>query len=151
MTVRPAPLIAAACALPVLLAGCLSPAERARQAALDDVAHQIAADGTRYGDGAVRVGEAQRCIIPSNITRTQVVSDRVIDFSLGGRLYRNVLPEACPRLGFERRIAYDVRGGQLCAPDIFRVLDASPGIPGPACSFGEFQRIERPAGRRDLR
>ncbi|NJC33994.1 hypothetical protein GGR88_001468 [Sphingomonas jejuensis] len=126
------------------LAGCQTATERAEAEAKREAAGTLLADGQTYGDGARKTGEPERCINTSLLTNTRVQSDRVIDFDAGTRIYRNVLPRACPRLGFERRIAYRVYGGNLCSPDIIQVVDASPGIPGPTCILGEFQPIDRP-------
>ena len=93
---------------------------------------------------AVATGEPQRCLPNGSITRQTVHDDYTIDFQIGGRLYRSTLPQRCPRLGFEKAITYEVRGGQLCTPQIFYVLDGVGGgfQRGPACAFGDFVPIE---------
>ncbi len=91
------------------------------------------------------VGEPVSCLNHSRIRSTQVHDDRTIDFVLtGGDIYRNTLPRRCPRLGFEQAISYDVRGGQLCSPDIIYVLDRIGGgvQRGAGCGLGDFVPVE---------
>ena len=90
------------------------------------------------------VGEAERCINVSQLRNTNVHDDRTIDFRVGSRIYRNTMDRSCPRLGFEESITYDVRGGQLCRPEIIYVLnDFGGGLSrGAGCSLGDFVPIE---------
>ena len=91
------------------------------------------------------VGAPVNCIDASRIRSTRVHDDRTIDFVMNGKTtYRNTLPARCPQLGFEEAISYDLRGGQLCSPDIIYVLDRVGGgiRRGPACGLGEFVPIE---------
>ena len=91
------------------------------------------------------VGEAESCISPDRIRSTVVHDDRTIDFVMsGGDIYRNTLPRRCPRLGFERSISYDVRGGRLCSPEIVYVLDNTGGRldRGVGCGLGDFVPVE---------
>ena len=94
---------------------------------------------------AAVVGEPVNCITVSRIRATRVHDDRTVDFEVtGGETYRNTMPRNCPRLGFERAISYDVRGGQLCSTDIVYPI-ASYGDRlerGPGCSLGEFVPVE---------
>lgn len=93
---------------------------------------------------ATVVGEERSCISAGNIRRTTVHDDRTIDFRVGSRTYRMTSPSDCPRLGFEESITYDVRGGQICSPGIFYVLETTGGqlSRGPGCAFGKFVPIE---------
>jgi len=94
------------------------------------------------------VGEPVDCIQASVLQRSLVRSDRTIDFEMRNRdLYRNTLPNRCPSLGFEKRIAYELRIGRLCSTDLVRVLHAG-GARGPACGLGPFVPVElvEPAG-----
>ena len=91
------------------------------------------------------LGAAESCISPERIRSTVVHDDRTIDFVMGGgEIYRNTLPRRCPRLGFERSISYDVRGGRLCSPEIIYVLDNTGGRldRGVGCGLGEFVPVE---------
>jgi len=91
------------------------------------------------------LGEAVSCLQTSRIRSTQVHDDRTIDFELtGGDIYRNTLPRRCPRLGFEESISYDVRGGQLCSPEIIYTLESFGGRiqRGAGCGLGEFVPVE---------
>ena len=93
---------------------------------------------------AAAVGEAQRCINTSLISRQTVQDDRTIDFRLGATTYRNTLPSPCPRLGSLRSIAYEPLAGQLCANQTIRVIDPIGGgaSQGAVCGLGEFVPVE---------
>lgn len=92
---------------------------------------------------ATPTGEPVSCISTVGM-RSDVRSDRVIDFTVAGRTYRNTLPQGCPGLGFERGFAYRLLQPRLCDVDIITVLQ-SPGLSaGPSCGLGKFQPIERP-------
>lgn len=88
-------------------------------------------------------GKAENCVQTSMIQQMQVRSDKVIDFQMrNGKVYRNTLASACPRLGFEQRIAYRSTNSQLCSIDMITVL-TGPGIsPGASCGLGEFQPVK---------
>jgi hypothetical protein len=91
------------------------------------------------------VGEPVSCILSSQIRNTQVHDDRTIDFELlGGKLYRNTLPYACPRIGFERAFTYETRTSQLCSSDIVYVLEGVGGDlrRGAGCGLGPFVPVE---------
>ncbi len=91
------------------------------------------------------VGEAVSCLSTSRIRSTRVHDDRTIDFEVtGGKMYRNTLPRRCPRLGFERSISYDVRGGQLCSPGIIYPIETIGGEieRGAGCGLGKFVPVE---------
>ena len=93
---------------------------------------------------AAAVGEAQRCINTSLISRQTVQDDRTIDFRLGSTIYRNTLPSPCPRLGSLRSIAYEPLAGQLCANQTVRVIDPNDGgaSQGAVCGLGDFVPVE---------
>lgn len=88
-------------------------------------------------------GKPQSCVPIIQIRETRVRSDQVIDFYMrGGKVYRNTLPQSCPRLGFEESFSYATSLSELCSVDIITVLDRSqPRIPGPSCGLGEFQPV----------
>lgn len=91
------------------------------------------------------VGEPVNCILSSQIRDTQVHDDRTIDFAmLGGKLYRNTLPHACPRIGFERAFTYESRTSQLCSSDIIYVLESAGGElrRGVGCGLGKFVPVK---------
>ena len=87
-------------------------------------------------------GKPVNCLQAHSIQETRVRDDRTIDFyMLGGKVYRNRLPQSCPDLGFEERFGYATSIDQLCSVDIIRVLHTSPPTPGAACGLGSFQPI----------
>ncbi|OHC99573.1 MAG: hypothetical protein A2095_01750 [Sphingomonadales bacterium GWF1_63_6] len=94
----------------------------------------------------VAKGEAVNCIPIQLIRSTNVRDDRTIDFVTNGRkIYRNILPNSCPSLGFEKRFSYRTSISQLCSVDIITVLwNTGPGLqPGASCGLGKFQPMEK--------
>ncbi len=87
-------------------------------------------------------GKPVSCIQNSSIRETRVRDDCTIDFyMLGGKVYRNKLPQSCPQLGSEERFGYETSINQLCNVDIIHVLYSSPPMRGASCGLGEFQPI----------
>ncbi|WP_239018102.1 hypothetical protein [Sphingomonas flavalba] len=139
-------LLIAAVPLALLTACAGTATQRAEQRSADARAADLDAGGTRYGDGATKAGAARDCVPTINIRSTRVRGDRVIDFEMaGGKVLRNVLPSACPSLGFEQRFAYKTSTSQLCSVDIITVLHSSGVGRGASCGLGPFQPIDRPA------
>ena len=92
---------------------------------------------------ATPVGEPVNCIPLRSIRSTRVHDDRTIDFETNGRkVYRNVLPNSCPSLGFEERFLYKTSLSQLCSVDIITVLYSSPPTQGASCGLGKFQPVQ---------
>ena len=46
----------------------------------------------------------------------------------GGKVYRNTLPNSCPRLGFEEAFSYSTSINQLCSTEIIYVLEQIGGV-----------------------
>jgi hypothetical protein len=87
-------------------------------------------------------GKPVDCVQTSQIRETRVRDDSTIDFyMLGGKVYRNKLPQSCPQLGFEERFGYETSIGQLCSVDIIHVLTSSPPMRGASCGLGSFQPV----------
>jgi len=87
-------------------------------------------------------GKPVDCIQINRIRDTRVRDDRTIDFYMvGGKVYRNRLPQSCPELGFEERFGYKTSVNQLCSVDIITVLHSSPPMRGASCGLGQFQPI----------
>ena len=88
------------------------------------------------------LGEPVDCITISRIRTTRVHDDYTIDFELPGKeIYRNTLPNRCPQLGFEERIAYEANSGQLCSIDTIAVIVGGGAGRGPRCSLGKFTPV----------
>lgn len=97
-------------------------------------------------DGFEKIGAPENCVNRSQIRSTNVVDDRTIDFKMvGGKVYRNTLPNRCPGLGFEEAFSYRTSINQLCNVDIIRVLRNFGGRidEGTACGLGKFQQIRK--------
>lgn len=119
------------------LAGCASNSEmRASQQAESNAAL------TRELDGRV-AGAPVNCIGNSTTTRPMIIDERTILYREGGRVYRNTLPAACPRLRPYNTMITEVQGGPLCRNDRFRVLEPGTSIPGPYCRLGQFVPYDR--------
>ena len=76
--------------------------------------------GTR-GPVATPAGAPVDCLPIRSIDRTVVRNDRTIDFMTrgdGARVYRNVLPAACPELASEGAFSYETSLSQLCNVDV---------------------------------
>jgi hypothetical protein len=87
-------------------------------------------------------GKAQSCIPIIGIRESKVRDDRTIDFFIGRRVYRNVLPNSCPSLGFERAFSYETSLSQLCSTDIIHVFrQGMPQMRGASCGLGQFQPV----------
>src|SRR3546814_19913810 len=66
----------------------------------------MAADKDTKSDNLRPVGEAVDCIYRPSIQHTEVRNDRTIDFHMtGSKIYRNTLPNSCPRLGSARQFS----------------------------------------------
>ena len=83
----------------------------------------------------------ENCIIVSRIDETDAIDDHNIIFRMrGDRVYRNTLPNKCPGLERENRIAYQTGSSRLCDIDTITVLeDFGVGFrPGFTCRLGQF-------------
>ena len=93
---------------------------------------------------ATPAGDPVNCIPIIQIDHTRVRDDRTIDFFMRGRrqVYRNVLPNTCPQLGFEEGFSYETSLSQLCNVDIITVLLRTAGLRrGASCGLGQFQPV----------
>ncbi len=84
------------------------------------------------------------CVQINAIRETRVRDDRTIDFYMNGKqVYRNVLPQSCSQLGFEKAFSYETSLSKLCSVDIITVLYQGGGGPrrGASCGLGQFQPI----------
>jgi hypothetical protein len=80
------------------------------------------------------------CITVSRIDTTDVIDDQTVIFFMRGKgIYRNYLPQKCPRLEAEDRFGYQTRSSRLCSVDLVTVLPRL-GIP-ISCRLGDFHPI----------
>lgn len=99
-------------------------------------------------DPYVAKGAPVDCVQIRSIQSTNVRDDHSIDFIMNGRkIYRNILPNSCPSLGFEKRFLYKTSLSQLCSVDIITVLySGGMGLQqGASCGLGKFQPMEKVA------
>ena len=93
---------------------------------------------------ATPAGPAVSCIPLAGIRSSEVRDDRTIDFVMRGNrppVYRVVLPQACPDLGFEQRFSYGTSLSQLCSTDIITVFSTAPVMRGASCGLAPFQPV----------
>ena len=91
---------------------------------------------------ATPTGKPVDCLSLTQIRNTQVRSDQIIDFYVGGgKVYRNTLPYACPSLGFEERYLHKTSTGDVCSHDTITVLQSGGMTEGPSCGLGKFQPV----------
>ena len=98
---------------------------------------------------ATPAGDPVNCIQLNRIDHTRVRDDRTIDFIMRGlkQVYRNVLPNTCPELGFEEAFSYETSLSQLCNVDIITVFRNSGGLRrGASCGLGQFQPVTLAGG-----
>jgi len=89
-------------------------------------------------------GAPVNCVPIRSIDRTAVRDDRTIDFFMRGtpRVYRNVLPQACPELASEGAFSYETSLSVLCDVDLVTVFrQAGPIRRGASCGLGSFQPV----------
>ena len=111
-------------------------------AALASLGGNVAAAKVRPVPAATPDGKPVSCI-PLPIQESRVRDDRTIDFFARGKVYRNVLPNSCPSLGFEQAFSYETSLSQLCSTDIITVLQRTGGsyMRGASCGLGQFQPV----------
>jgi len=110
------------------------------------VANSAETQSERYSKAMAKYKQTntfENCVMPSRIRQTTVLDDNHILFEMRNRrVYLNTLDHKCSRLGFERSIAYDVRGSRLCNTDVVSVFDSTTGV-GPGCFLGKFELLEK--------
>lgn len=85
------------------------------------------------------------CISTDRINYTRIIDEEtVLFYMVTGRVYRNILPRACPGLDPRDGFVYSVRGGRLCDVDAITTRGLGPGRP---CTLGEFLPISREEAR----
>lgn len=124
---------------------CTTPEEQSARRERNEAAAVLSPDGRSFGDGARLLGAPQTCVPITQLRNSIVRSDRVIDWeTTGQQMYRTVLPQGCPQLGFEQRFTYSTSITQLCAQDIITVLQGPNIQRGASCGLAPFQPIEPP-------
>lgn len=85
------------------------------------------------------------CISTERINYTRIIDEEtVLFYMVTGRVYRNILPRACPGLDELDGFVYSVRGGRLCDVDAITTRGLGPGRP---CTLGQFLPVTREEAR----
>ncbi|WND01862.1 hypothetical protein QGN29_09895 [Temperatibacter marinus] len=87
----------------------------------------------------------KKCINTRLIYSTRAIDDKTILFQMRGKnkFYLNEMKYKCPRLKFEDRFKYTLRGGtNLCSYDVITVIDSFMNSFG-SCGLGEFRKLEK--------
>lgn len=89
-----------------------------------------------------KTGTTERCLRLADISLTDVWDDRHILFKMKGKkAYLNTLPNACPRLGSERRFMHEVWMNEVCDVDMITVLESPGHNRGASCRLGKFEEV----------
>ena len=87
----------------------------------------------------------RRCVRPSRIERTEILSERLIVFHVrGGEKLLVQLRQRCPGLRRNAKLLYEKGGQRICEHDTVRAmfeLGAGHGQWGPPCSLPAFEPV----------
>jgi hypothetical protein len=92
------------------------------------------------------IGDPKNCVSTHQIRSTKIIDNSTIDFKMvGGKTYRNSLPNSCPGLRRDDAFSYKTSTSQLCNVDIIRVVENYGGRlqEGAGCGLGKFQEIKK--------
>lgn len=90
-------------------------------------------------------GKPVRCIDPRSNNGPTIIDAETILYNAGGRrTYRTGPVGTCPSLRPLTTLIVEIRSGQLCENDLFRVLEAGTSIPSGYCRFRAFVPYEKP-------
>jgi len=90
-------------------------------------------------------GKPVRCIDPRSNQGPTVIDDKTILYNVTGRrVYRTGPVGACPSLRPLTTLIVEIRSGQLCQNDMFRVLQPGTTIASAYCRFQPFVPYDRP-------
>ena len=133
-------LVTCAMGAALLAAGLAAPARAADRELHSDKARERLAE-FEY------TGRSELCLTTYRIKGVDVLDDWTLLVETQGRKYYvNHLPHRCPRLGFEQRFSYTLRGlNQLCNTDIITVLHTDMR-PGASCGLGQFEELRKKQG-----
>lgn len=94
------------------------------------------------------------CISTRRLDSTHAVDNKNILFVMRGKKNKYLLNEMkynCPRLKFEDRFKYTLRGSsQLCSIDIITVIDSFMNSYG-SCGLGKFRILEKIETKKDAK
>jgi len=91
-------------------------------------------------------GKPVRCIDPQSNQGPTIVDGHTILYNVTGRrIYRTGPVGTCPSLRPFTTLIVEIRSGQLCANDLFQVLQPGTSIASGYCRFKEFVPYEKPA------
>jgi hypothetical protein len=90
-------------------------------------------------------GKPVRCIDPQTNQGPTIIDNQTILYNATGRrIYRTGPVGACPSLRPFTTLIVEIRTGQLCENDLFRVLQPGTSIASGYCRFKSFVPYEKP-------
>lgn len=122
--------------VPLALAGACATAS-----AGDDLSEKAAARLAEFD----RTGETRSCLSLRSVTQITPLSEKLLLVRVGvGDFYLNEVSGTCSNADtFFTRLEYRTSLSQLCRGEILHIVDNSTGIFVGACSFGDFERLEK--------
>lgn len=91
-------------------------------------------------------GKPVNCIDPRSNQGPTIVDSQTILYNVTGRrIYRTGPVGTCPSLRPFTTLIVEIRSGQLCKNDMFRVLEPGTSIASGYCRFQSFVPYEKPA------
>lgn len=89
-------------------------------------------------------GHPQTCLPAERQQNLRVLDAQTLAYGWGRTIYVNRLPAPCPGLEPLSTVIIDVYGGEYCAGDHVRTLQAGAIIPGPSCNIGPWVPYTKP-------
>lgn len=90
-------------------------------------------------------GKPVRCIDPQTNQGPTIIDNQTILYNATGRrIYRTGPVGTCPSLQPFNALIVEIRSGQLCENDMFRVLQPGSSIPSGYCRFRPFVPYDKP-------
>ncbi|WP_404334614.1 hypothetical protein AB2M62_13755 [Sphingomonas sp. MMS12-HWE2-04] len=83
-------------------------------------------------------GKPVDCISTTSISGPQIIDNKTLIYSSGGRVWRQDVVGSCPGLSPFDTIIAELHGSQICRNDRFRAVEPGASIAGPYCRFGAF-------------
>lgn len=84
-------------------------------------------------------GQPQRCVpILSPRNALQAIDNRTLFYRSGRTIWINRLPDDCPRLGPNSRMAVNIIGNRYCRGNSVHLFEPGSTTPVTVCALGDF-------------